>query len=53
MSEIETRIEELNDQPRKYREEEKTFVGAIVSLETILSRPRPGRGQKESAGRKV
>jgi ParB family chromosome partitioning protein len=33
MSEIETRIEELNDQPGKYREEETAFAGAIVSLE--------------------
>jgi ParB family chromosome partitioning protein len=33
ISEIETRIEELNDQPRKYREEEAALAGAIVSLE--------------------
>jgi ParB family chromosome partitioning protein len=33
MAEIESRIEELNDQPRKYREEEMVLAGAIVSLE--------------------
>ena len=33
MSEIETRIDELNDQARQYREEEKSLAGAIVSLE--------------------
>jgi ParB family transcriptional regulator, chromosome partitioning protein len=33
MSEIEMRIDELNDQAREYREEEKTLAGAIVSLE--------------------
>jgi ParB family transcriptional regulator, chromosome partitioning protein len=30
---IETRIEELNDQARKYREEEETLAGVIVCLE--------------------
>jgi hypothetical protein len=33
MSEIEMRIDELNDQARQYREEEKRLAGAIVSLE--------------------
>ena len=33
MSEIEMRIDGLNDQARQYREEEKTLAGAIVSLE--------------------
>ena len=33
MDQIETRIDELNDQPGKYREEEIAFAGAIVSLE--------------------
>ena len=33
MAEIESRIEELNDQPRKYREEEIALAGAIVALE--------------------
>jgi ParB family transcriptional regulator, chromosome partitioning protein len=32
MGAIEERIEELNDQPRKYREEEIALAGAIVSL---------------------
>jgi ParB family chromosome partitioning protein len=33
MAEIESRIEKLNDQPRKYRAEEIPLAGAIVSLE--------------------
>jgi ParB family chromosome partitioning protein len=33
MDQIETRIDELNDQPGKYREEEIAFAGTIVSLE--------------------
>ena len=33
MAEIESRIDELNDQPRKYREEEIPLAGAIVALE--------------------
>jgi ParB family transcriptional regulator, chromosome partitioning protein len=33
MAEIESRIEELNDQPRKYRAQEIPLAGAIVSLE--------------------
>ena len=58
MAEIETRIEELNDQPGKYREEEIGLAGAIVSLgkprtSGDLSWPRASRGQKESAGREV
>ena len=32
MGAIEERIEELNDQPRKYREEEIALAGAVVSL---------------------
>ena len=32
MGAIEERIEELNDQPRKYREEEIALAGAIVSI---------------------
>jgi ParB family transcriptional regulator, chromosome partitioning protein len=33
MAEIESRIDELNDQPGKYREEEIALAGAIVSFE--------------------
>jgi ParB family transcriptional regulator, chromosome partitioning protein len=33
MAEIESRIEELNYQPRKYRDEEIVIAGAIVALE--------------------
>jgi hypothetical protein len=57
MSEIEMRIDELNDQARQYREEEKRLAGAIVSLEnhgqTVIYRARSVRGQKKSAGRKI
>jgi ParB family transcriptional regulator, chromosome partitioning protein len=35
MAEIEERIEELNDQTRQYREEEKKLAGAVVSIESI------------------
>ena len=35
MAEIEERIEDLNEQTRQYREEEKKLAGAVVSIESI------------------
>jgi ParB family transcriptional regulator, chromosome partitioning protein len=57
MAEIERRIEELNDQPRKYRAEEIPLAGAIVSLENHgqvviyrgLVRPEDKKKMKQSA----
>src|SRR5260370_2735738 len=46
MSEIETRIDELNDRSKQYREEEKKLAGAVVSIESIhrgLVRPEDKR----------
>src|SRR5260370_17447616 len=46
MAEIEERIEELNDQTKQYREEEKKLAGAVVSIESIhrgLARPHDKR----------
>jgi hypothetical protein len=58
MSEIEMRIDELNDQARQYREEEKRLAGAIVSLEnhgqTVIYRGLVrSEDRKKSVGRKI
>ncbi len=57
MAEIERRIDELNDQPREYREEEIALAGAIVSLENHgqaviyrgLVRPEDKKKMKQAA----
>jgi ParB family transcriptional regulator, chromosome partitioning protein len=57
MAEIDSRIDELNDRPREYREEEIALAGAIVSLENHgqaviyrgLVRPEDKKKMKQAA----
>jgi ParB family chromosome partitioning protein len=51
MEAIEIRIEELNDQPRQFREEEKALAGVIVSLQND-GQPSVYRGLVRSEDKK-